>query len=315
MKHLIFIYQGFKSLNWVMDNYAAVFEDKPEVQSAKETFAGNNDRIGELITNLVRPRSIVYRPRQNSREKLRILLARMAGIGVIVATRQQNAPLADMFKVYKSQASRISSYKLYRNAMDVAAELTNVQALATDVGLTAALLAGFQQSVSEYGATLENTDQQLKLRKSNLQELKSLVVENTNLLKLQLDPFAEFIHETSPDFYRDYMIARRGPKNKKPAADGTDELTEMSGTVTDSITGLPVANAVLDVALLGISITSDEDGYYLFDEFPAGTHILACHATGYKLPENVTVTITDGESLSIDFSLIPEVEANTVAAA
>lgn len=53
--------------------------------------------------------------------------------------------------------------------------------------------------------------------------------------------------------------------------------------------------------------TTDKYGYYLFDEVPAGVFTISCHATAYKLPANVPVTITDTEPLQLNFGLEPEI--------
>ena len=59
----------------------------------------------------------------------------------------------------------------------------------------------------------------------------------------------------------------------------------------DNITGDPVADATVLITKLGLVTTTDEDGYYLFDEVPVGSYTLSCHAAGYKLPAYVPVTV------------------------
>jgi len=83
-------------------------------------------------------------------------------------------------------------------------------------------------------------------------------------------------------------------------------------SVPDNITGDPVANATVLISELNLVTTTDEDGYYLFDEVPVGSFTISCHATGYKLPANVTVTITDTQPQDVNFGLEPE--AGTQAA-
>lgn len=314
MKNEIIIHQRFKAISREMDNYEEAFTGKPEIQSARTAFGSNNDKIGEILSQLLRPVSTVRSPKQDSEKRMRKILSQMIGIGLTLATSQDNQPLLITLKNYDTQWRRCSAYQLYEISLHTYEELTKVQELAAGNGLTGEKLTAFQQKVQDYGETLDSTGFQLSDRRKSRQDLKKLIKGNNHLLRMQLDTYVRFVEDEYPELHNNYMFLRRR-KPSKPKQEIPQEPAEVSGTVTDSITGLPIANAMLDVALLGISITTDEDGYYLFDEFPAGTYILACHAPGFRLPENVSVTIADGESLSIDFSLIPEEETNTVAAA
>jgi len=56
--------------------------------------------------------------------------------------------------------------------------------------------------------------------------------------------------------------------------------------------------------------TTDEDGYYLIDDVMDGTRILNCFAPGYESQQPVQDTIGVGESVVIDFSLLPIVQKN-----
>lgn len=79
------------------------------------------------------------------------------------------------------------------------------------------------------------------------------------------------------------------------------------GTVSDNVTGEPVANATVLITELNLVNTTDEAGYYLFDEVPVGSFTISCHAAGFKLPANVLVTATGTEALQLNFSLEAEV--------
>jgi hypothetical protein len=83
-------------------------------------------------------------------------------------------------------------------------------------------------------------------------------------------------------------------------------------SVPDNVTGDPVANATVLITKLGMVANTDADGYYLFDEVPAGTFTLSCHAPDYKLPANVAGTIIDTMPQDVNFGLEPE--AGTQAA-
>jgi len=70
---------------------------------------------------------------------------------------------------------------------------------------------------------------------------------------------------------------------------------------------LPLPNVTINLQGRDVCCTTDADGYYLFDELPAGTYIVTCHTTGYNVPENVTDDVAASESVVIDFVLMPVV--------
>lgn len=312
MKNKVLEYQRNKSIERVLGNYPEVSLGKPEILTAIQNFAANDIRIGELLSDLARPRSVIFRPKHDQLKKLRVATARMAGLGVILATSQQNEPKVSMYKAYKLNAWTGTAWALCQQAIQIGIELDKEQAIIGNVGLTPEKLAEFKATTIEFGNMLETTDTLSKQIIANRQELKTLMRANSAILQLQLDPFLNFIQDASPAFYREYKIARKSMIHTRTTATVAETLTDISGTVTDKLTGYPVANATIDIADRGLLVVTDEDGYYLIDELPDGKYLLGCHATGYKLAAIENVTIADGISLQVNFSLEPEVVINAV---
>jgi hypothetical protein len=306
MSNIILLHQRDKAVQRVNDSYPDVYEDKPEAQAATESLAGNNLRMAILIAILARPRPLVYSLKKDQAKRLSKSLSRKAGIGILIATRQKDEPKIAMYKSYKRKASHNSAWDIYQAALAVADELAKDPELVANAGISAKELADFKSQAIEFGLTIEATDAEIKLRKSACEERNSLMSANAAILKYQLDPFANQVQDLFPDFFRDYKIARRSPLPRKATVKPVEVLTELSGTATDSVTGEPVAGATVMVTELNLVATTDEDGYYLFDEVPVGAFTVSCHATGYKLPENVPVTVTGTEALQLNFSLEPE---------
>ncbi len=307
MKNTVLEYQRNKSIERIMVNYPEVSAGKPEILTAIETFAGNDIRIGEILSDLAKPRSVIFRPKHDQLRKLRVAVTRMAGMGIILATSQQDEPKAAMYKAYKLSAWSGTAWALNQQAIQIGNELEKELEVIATVGLTPEQLTAFKSLTVELANTLEITDALTKKIKSERLELKLLMKTNSGILRLQLDPFANFVQETNAGFYRDYKIARRSPLPRKSVDKTTEVLAEVSGTVSDNATGDPVANATVHISELGLVANTDSDGYFLFDEVPAGTFTLSCHATDYKLPATITVTITDTMPQDVNFGLEPEV--------
>lgn len=313
MKIEINIHQQFRAIRREMDNCEEAFAEKTEVLAARAAFGSNTDKIGDTLSQLLRPVSTVRFPKQDSEIRMRKTLMQMIGIGLTLATSQNNQPLIFTLQNYYSQWRRCSAYQLYEFSMHVLNELTNMQVLAADNGLTAEKLDVLRLTVKEYGETLESTGFLLSDRRKSRQDLKNLIKENRRLLRFQLDPYVRFIEDDYPVFYSSYMFLRKR-KRSKPGTATPEELVDIAGTVTDSITGFPVANATINIVEFGLLATTDADGCYILDELEAGTYLVHCYAGSYQVPMAVSVTAEAGESLVIDFSLTPAITEEPTAA-
>lgn len=303
MKTIINKHMKFTSISRVMNNYPVAFEDVPKATVMRDDFAGRNEDMSELISNLLRPISTIHRPKQDSQQKLIASTEEYIGMGILIATDLGNMPLLDLLKVYKSRINRSSAYKVFEMAVHVAEELDKVVALATEFGLTPEKLDAFKTQTTEFGETLDSTGVLLTDRRTEWNELARLATTNSKIIRLQIDPFVIFNEKALPEFYRDYMLVRGSRKRKKRTP--KTEPGDISGTATDSVTGLPIANATINVLEQEAAYTTDDDGYYLIDELEAGSYTIGCHATGYEVPTRVTSELAAGEALVIDFSMVP----------
>lgn len=307
MQKIVLNHQRNISIQGVNDAYPEVYEDKPELEAATETFATNNAKATTLFVVLSKPRKLIYGPQKDQILKLRTTLAIMAGIGILIATRKQDAPKINMYKEYKRSSYKANIWDLYHIAGLTAAELAKEPTQHTAAGLTAEMLTDFQLQTTELGVTLKATDKEVKLRQAAREELDGLISENIAILRYQLLPYANLVQALYPAYFRDFNIARRSNIPRKPADKVVEMLTDISGIVTTGANGEGVANATVMITELNQVVTTDLDGYYLLEDVPTGVFTLSCHATGYKLPANEPVTVADTQSLQLNFSLEPEV--------
>ncbi len=297
----------FNTLGMIISNNEAAFEGFPEIIEVKDSFLSKKARISVLLSELNKPFAEVIGVKSDSRNQLRTALRLAIGTGITVAKKQQNVPLLNSLKSYKTSLSRTNTHDLPEMANRVYAELKQNETVATGAGLTADKLEALHDLSSTFREITESTDYEFSTRKAARRELITLVSECNTILRDEIDAYAGHCRDTFPGFYNAYVTARAPRKSRKKKSSVNTALCDISGTVTDGVSGLPLPNVTINLQGRDVSTTTDADGYYLFDELPAGNYIVTCHTTGYNVPENVTDDVAAGESVVIDFVLMPVV--------
>lgn len=297
--------QRFKAISREMDNNNAAFEGKTEVLAARTAFGNNNEKIGEYLAQLLRPVATVRSIKQDSVKRMRKSISQLIGIGLTLATSQDNQPLIAMLRNYDIQWKRCPAYQLHEMGMHLHDELSKLEILATGNGLTEEKLSAFLQQVQTYNVTVDTIGFQLSDRRKCRQDLKALIKENNQLLRMQLDTFVRFSEEEYPELFSNYMFLRKSKSSKPKPGESPEELADISGTVTDSITGLPVANAIINIVDYEIIVKTDADGYFELEEVIPGNGLVNCYASNYRVPEAVAYSAAPGDSIVVDFALSP----------
>lgn len=314
MKNQIFKHQSFKAVSYVMNKYSAVFAEKAEVLAAKEEFETNNERMRVLLSQLLRPVSAVRNPRKYSDIQLRKQLSQVLGLGITLATSQNNLPLLETFKGYSKQLVRCSSYQLCEMSTHTHEELSKLQDIASGNGLTPAKLLAFQENIQLFADTLDNTGFQLNDRRKSRNDLSDLIKANNRILRLQLDTFVRFAEIDHFDLFQEYTFVRKRKSSRAKVDVSTEDQVDISGTVTDSETGLPIANATINIVDYSQIERTDTDGYYLIDELPPANYLVHCYAPNYEVSEAFSVDANSGESVVLDIALIPLATATNKSA-
>jgi hypothetical protein len=305
MKRSINKLDKFNTIGTIMNNNPGPFTGFPEIIEARDLFIVKKTRISVLVTELKKPKTEVFGLKTDSRNKLRSALKLAIGTGITVAKRQSNAPLLLALKNYKLTLNRTTIHDLPEMAQRVHTELMQNVTIAAGAGLTAEKLTALQELTTNFREIIESTDYMFNIRKTSRKELRTLVSECIHILQDELDPFVGHCKDTFPDFYNAYTTAREPQKRANKKGVINTAFADITGTVTDSVTGLPIANAILNLLEEESVFNTDEDGYYEIDELLAGKYNLSCHSPGYDVPENVKAEAAAGESLVIDFILVP----------
>lgn len=303
MKNAIERLQRYKALQKILKNSSQATEDKPLVKASVDAMALNNEQLTALISDLMRPGSAIVAPRVQYRRDFVDLMIKVADLGVLVASKAEDATLLMLVKSYRSKLKTVRFYALFEMAVHLSAELNRYPELLTAFEATE-LMTTLQAKIDNFDLIAEEVTLSFNERKVKRDQLAVLLKSNTRLLRNDLDRFVALQEVAFPDLYASFRRLRR----PRPAqhTNGNADLgdSDISGTVTDALTGLPVEGATITLVQHGSVINADEDGYYLLDELPTGDYTIGCFAPGYQVPEQAEVTIeTDETSLVVDFSL------------
>lgn len=306
MQKQILSLQKMRAISRLIDEHPEIFSGKPEAIQLKEQFGEQLNQVSSLIASLLRPRTTIQKPKQESETKFLQEIKRMIGMGILIATHLNNESMLHLMRTYKVQLHSISAYKRYEMALHIATELEKHSETAASLGLTEQMLNDFRSSAIQFGNTLEATDNSFFTRRKERASLIKLQKECGVTLRNQFDPFINYHQLSHPEMYDAYWLLRgrrKRPKSKR--IEPSNDRVEISGTVTNAVNGLPIPNAIINLVGYELVAETDADGYYLFEELPAVNYTVSCHCTGYQLPEPVTFQAVTGENLQVNFSLNP----------
>jgi hypothetical protein len=302
VRRFIYRIDYFKSILRVIGKYPEIIEGKTDLTAAAAKLAANTDRLSEIASGLVYPYTFIQRERVTLRKSLQDEVRRMSYLGCLVASKHNDPVLLSKMKEYRAITYKISTYKLYVSAYDIADVLdTYVADDGLTIGFTAKEIESLRLLATQLSTSLSDARGQLEDRRTNKNEAKTLFKNCTSILKESFDPYVQACKASIPDFATAYLTIRNGVgKSKKATANATAEI---SGTVTDAADGEPIVNATVTLPDFNLTTTTDEDGCFVFDELPLTSFKVGCSATDYEVPQPQNVTLAAGDSCTVDFFL------------
>jgi hypothetical protein len=309
MKLTIQNHQKLRAVSRILENNPQIFVDKTDAETARLHLNLLLDKASGLISNLLRPISVIHRPKQEVQKVFEIKTIKFIGMGLLLADHIKSSSLRDLLETYKKSLPKVSAYKKFEIANHLMDEIVKHQDIANNYGLTAENIEEFRQLTESFKETLQLTDSNLFERRLFRKELKNLLLESNQIVRFRFDPLASYLENSQPAFYSEYMLLRGRRSRKKQKAALLPDDVEILGTVTNAATNEAISGAVINIIGHDLVSTTDMDGYYLFDELPATDFVISCHCHGYQLPDQVVAKAAQGESLVVNFALTPVVPA------
>ncbi|MBV2246524.1 MAG: carboxypeptidase-like regulatory domain-containing protein [Lentimicrobium sp.] len=295
--------QKYKDLHQVLSGYPAAFEGKPEATAMLESLGMLTAQLSEQVSGLTSPVRSVYRTKQEIRDNFMSELNRMTRLCVIIATRTGNQPFLVEVKLYLKQLGAVADLAHYQIATHVSEKLVQYPEESLNLGVTAADITAFNALIFDFGGILGDTNLKLNSRKVGRYDLRQLLKQTSQLLIHQCDNFVEVSRRDYPEMHASYRTIRRRQNQRKKAA--KENTADISGIVTHAATGQPIAHAVVELVNRENLFETDADGLFYFDELDSASYTIRCFAPGYQVPDTVTMNPAKGESLVVDFQLIP----------
>ena len=307
MKRLIRKSDEFNIFGIIFTDNAEAFEGNPEIMEVRDDFMEKKTIISGIITKLNKPSAEVFGVKKDTRDKLRAALKLAIGTGITVAKKIHDDPLLLNLKRYRSVLDKTNTHDLPEVADRVYTDLKLNETIAIGAGLTTEKLNVFKDIITNFRETIINTGYEFSSRKTARKEANRLVKVCSEILKDEMDAFAGNCKEEFPKLYVAYTTAREPRRSRKKKSVTNTTLATISGTVTESNTGLPLSNVSVKLLNRETVYTTNADGRYEINGVEAGICTVNCSAPDYDGPVPVTENITAAESRVINFSLVPTV--------
>lgn len=302
MKRLIFATQKFRAIQRVLEAHETAFEGKVQALEARQNFTDKVTEMSSLVTDLTVPVTSVYYLRKHHRKALVQELGNMLQIGVMFASREGDMVLLNTLRDYNRRYVSVSAEEVLQFAYYLSDRISEKLDKAAEVGITEAAVNDLRSKTDAYLQAVESVSNMMANRISRRNRLKELLQEGTQLLLNDLDRFVNYNASTFPELNFAYNRIRWS-RHRRPSGHTLPAESDISGAVTDIATGLPLEGATINLIEHAHAISSDKDGYFLFDDLEAGDYTVTCHASGYIVPEPFLVTLSPNESVIHNFAL------------
>lgn len=254
----------------------------------------------------------VAQAKTNLRTNLNELTFNILGIARAWAVAEGDAMLAEEFKVTDSGLEKIkddtiSAYCTHRYTL-----VNNNLAAMADYGISAATMTTWLDTINDYENAVASPREAINTRSTHTGNLKTVFDDTMKLLKENIDPVMLNFKTSDPELYNGYTKARIVIDRKGPGG-GTNtnpsQVAKLSGQFTDADSLTPVFEVAVtltpaDSGTAPITVLTDIDGKYFFDDIPPGGFTLLAEKVGYD-SINHSGTLTAGQAAVFDAQMVP----------
>jgi hypothetical protein len=191
---------------------------------------------------------------------------------------------------------------------DLAVALVTVTPPATNplipFGVTAARVTAFQTQITDYVAAVPNARSAIAGRKADNLVLRTLIASTGAILNDQMDQLIIQLEPANPEFYTNYLTARK-------LVDPRTLHTRITGTITDAVTGNPIDPVLTNVSAVSstgttYTGTANDDGYTVYTpKFKKVSYTLKIQHPGYNDVQTAGLTVRLGKATTVNIQMTP----------
>jgi len=241
--------------------------------------------------------------KQKSRDALTsaadILISQMK----LYAAMENDLVTANQLNLYYSDLYKVGGDILADRCTKVADVATALGAKLTGYNVTPVIVTDFRKLIVGFSELLSAPRMDITARAAIKKEMENIIREIRALLNDKMDLSMNSIKKSEPEFFNAYTSARVivDRKGKRIAKQPDSDTTGMiSGTLTDSETGDPIADAIVQLEGTDEATTTDEDGEFIFDTVAAGQANVVCIKELYKNLNLSGVVVKAGEETEVE---------------
>ncbi len=173
----------------------------------------------------------------------------------------------------------------------------NIKSLKT-YGVTADALTDFQTAIDDYKEKLSSPRNAVTQRAAHSTALNNLFVQANDILKSQMDKVAFQFKATAEGFYVAYK------NNRNIVSPGTS-ATQITGTITNSVTHVPLPGATVQVVGQPLKTVTNENGFFVLKSVSPGNRSIKVAIAGYGDKQQDGLVVKPGKTTSANIAITP----------
>lgn len=304
MKKINNNFEKHRQIAMLFTEYAAAFSAITIDNSKVATYITKVNEMNDLLLEVVVPLNIIIKQRSVLNAQLREELYPVLGRVINMTKALNDVTMKNTFLYFSKELQQKPNHQKLNNiAVGILDYLIQHEAEALAAGFTVERIEKLQQLSVEAQGSRQGANVSSSLRRVARNRIRLNTSHLNKMLRDEIDWMMADYKDSEPVLHERYRMLRQRRKGSKS---NTIMQTDLSGTVTNQLTGEVVKNAsVRLVNANGFESITDTDGYYLIDAIKPGAHVASCFAPGFAAPADISFSIGENESLEVNFSLLP----------
>lgn len=241
--------------------------------------------------------------KQKSRDALTLAADILISQMKLYAAMEKDLITTNQLNLYYNDLYKVSGDMLADRCTKVADVATALGVKLTGYNVTPVIVTDFRTLIGGFSELISAPRMDITARAAIKKDMENIIREIRALLNDKMDLSMNSIKKSEPEMYNAYTSARvvvdlKGKRNvKHPVSDTTGMI---SGTLTDSEIGDPIADAIVQLDGTDEATTTDEDGEFIFDTVAAGTANIVCTKELYKNLNLTGIVVKAGEETEVE---------------